>query len=90
MILVLFIVSVVVMELILKDDDKNLRESGRDRIDCASTPAQAEAPLAASITPDLLSLAKAVRPDAVEHDPALVSKAVQNKPEYNREDDRAD
>lgn len=86
MILVLFLVSVVVMEFILKDDDKNRKEPGRD----PATQAQAETPLPASITPDLLSLAKAVRPDAVANDPALVSKAVQNKPEYNRENDRAD
>lgn len=80
MLLVLFLVSVAVMELILKPDRK---QRGQRRPDIPeATPSPAE--IGGTTTSDLLALADAVPPARP------VPDAVCHAPEYNRDDARAE
>ena len=82
MIFVLFLVSVGVMELVLKVNARKTREKLPAKV---TKPAEVPSADGPSITPDLLSLAKAIRAEAPQVESALVP-ADRNLAEYNRKD----
>lgn len=75
MIFVLFLVSVGVMEVVLQVNKR--REKIPEKL---AKPAEVPSGGVPSITPDLLSLAKAIRAEAPAIEPSLVEA------EYNRKD----
>jgi hypothetical protein len=92
LLLALFLVSVAVMELILRRDEKQPRQPRSDRSESGANTA---APKPETTAADLLALAKMMPVERPAEVPRCGAKApfsavAQNAPEYNREDVRSE